>query len=410
MANDALIARFESLDLRNQHARQRPADSLGSADLVFATKYDVEVRPLAALAPLAVEWRALAARAAEPNAFLEPAFALAAAPALGKDVSVGLVWQTGAPRHLVGLFPVRIERRYAIPLAVLTHWFHHYGPLGTPLVDRACAVDAIAAWLDYVEAERTWPNLLIMPYLPEGTAFDAALGVALARRGARERRFDRHQRAMLMPVDRASYLDQAVAAKKRKELSRQRRRLEECGHVAFTSRSEVDAINPDFEAFLAVEATGWKGRVGTAAAQDDNVLAFMREAVTRLAAEGKIRVDSLYLDGSAIAVNVTLKSGGAAWGWKTSYDESYARFSPGVQLLLHVTEQNLADPAIERVDSCASPDHPMIDHIWRERLALSDRLIALRPGPPFEAASRLEAARRAGLRAAKSLRRRLRGW
>ena len=87
------------------------------------------------------------------------------------------------------------------------------------------------------------------------------------------------------------------------------------------------------------------------------------------------------LDGRAIAAIVTLRSGDAAWCWKIAYDEAFARYSPGVQLLLDVTEALLADPRIARADSCATPDHPMIDHIWRERLSLSDRLmcVALRP-------------------------------
>ena len=28
-------------------------------------------------------------------------------------------------------------------------------------------------------------------------------------------------------------------------------------------------------------------------------------------------------------------------------------------------------------DSCATPDHPMIDHLWRDRLAMADLMIAL---------------------------------
>jgi hypothetical protein len=41
---------------------------------------EVEWRPLAELASIAPEWRALAARALMPNVFYEPAFALAAQP------------------------------------------------------------------------------------------------------------------------------------------------------------------------------------------------------------------------------------------------------------------------------------------------------------------------------------------
>jgi hypothetical protein len=52
----------------------------GTIDSVFR----VEWRPLAGLGAIAAEWRALAARALEPNVFYEPAFALAAAPVFGR--------------------------------------------------------------------------------------------------------------------------------------------------------------------------------------------------------------------------------------------------------------------------------------------------------------------------------------
>jgi hypothetical protein len=58
-----------------------------------------------------------------------------------------------------------------------------------------------------------------------------------------------------------------------------------------------------------------------------------------------------------------------------------------------------------RADSCATADHPMIDHLWRERLPLSNRLIGARGGPTaFAVASRLEGLRGAALERAKRLR------
>ena len=67
----------------------------GTIEQVFR----VEWRPLAELAAIAAEWRALAARALEPNVFYDPAFALAAAPVFGHDVGrrAGLV-----ARHAAG--------------------------------------------------------------------------------------------------------------------------------------------------------------------------------------------------------------------------------------------------------------------------------------------------------------------
>ncbi|MBS0529363.1 MAG: GNAT family N-acetyltransferase, partial [Proteobacteria bacterium] len=60
----------------------------------------------------------------------------------------------------------------------------------------------------------------------------------------------------------------------------------------------------------------------------------------------------------------------------------FAKFSPGVQLTLDLTRHLCADPAIALVDSTASPGHPMIEPIWRGRLAIGDVLIPLRRRDP----------------------------
>jgi hypothetical protein len=100
-----------------------------------------------------------------------------------------------------------------------------------------------------------------------------------------------------------------------------------------------------------------------------------------------------------------LRSGQSAWCWKIAYDEAFARFSPGAQLLVQVTGHLLHDTGIAQVDSLATPNHPLIDHIWRERCTMSDRLIAVKPDAsvPFTLVCRIEAMRRLGRSAARMM-------
>jgi hypothetical protein len=77
--------------------------------------------------------------------------------------------------------------------------------------------------------------------------------------------------------------------------------------------------------------------------------------------------------------------------------------------MMELTDSLLSEQAVARVDSCATADHPMIDHLWRERLELADRLIAVRATPAFALACRLEKMRRSALSGAKALRDRMRG-
>jgi hypothetical protein len=65
-----------------------------------------------------------------------------------------------------------------------------------------------------------------------------------------------------------------------------------------------------------------------------------------------------------------------AFSFKTTFDERYARYSPGV-LLQRENLAILGRSDIAWSDSCAAADHPMIDHIWRERRAIGRISIAI---------------------------------
>jgi hypothetical protein len=83
-----------------------------------------------------------------------------------------------------------------------------------------------------------------------------------------------------------------------------------------------------------------------------------------------------------VAAAIVLRHQDRAFYFKLGVDERFSKFSPGVQLTLELTRHLCADPAIATADSTANPDHPMINPIWRERLAIGDVLIPLRKGDP----------------------------
>jgi CelD/BcsL family acetyltransferase involved in cellulose biosynthesis len=372
-----------------------------------AGELELEWRPLAALEPDRQAWRRLSERACEPNVFYDPAFALAAAPALGARVQAALLWSRRCPRELLGFFPIRHERRYGPLWPVATGWTHAFAPLGTPLVDRDRADQVIDAFLTGLTRADLAVPLLVWPFIPERGPFAAALDRVLVRRGIASARFGDHQRAALVPgAQRADYLTRALSRKRRKELARLRRRLALDGRLELATALTEAEVATSLSEFLTLEAQGWKGRAGTAIDCDPAIGRFVGAGMAALAAAAMVRIDRLLLDGRTLAAAITLRHGEAAWLWKVAFDEAYARCSPGVQLTIDVTAALLADPRMARGDSCAIEGHPMIDHVWRERIALSDRLIAADPhaGRAFGAARRLEAWRRRGWAAAKRVR------
>ena len=80
---------------------------------------------------------------------------------------------------------------------------------------------------------------------------------------------------------------------------------------------------------------------------------------------------------------MVLRHGKRAYFFKIAYDEALAKSSPGVQLTLDLTRHLCSDPAIAEVDSTANAYHPMIDKIWRQRMAIATSLIPLRANDPF---------------------------
>jgi hypothetical protein len=177
-------------------------------------------------------------------------------------------------------------------------------------------------------------------------------------------------------------LQEALGAKKLKELRRQRHRLAEHGAVSFDVARSPDEVAAAIETFMKLEASGWKGARGTALAQEEGDAAFVRRATAALAETGQCEIVTLRAADTPVAAAIVLRHQDRAFYFKLGVDERFAKFSPGVQLTLDLTRHLCADPKIASADSTASPDHPMINPIWRGRFAVGDVLIPLRKHDP----------------------------
>jgi CelD/BcsL family acetyltransferase involved in cellulose biosynthesis len=332
----------------------------------------------------ATHWRALAERAIEPNGYYLPDWELAinaSAQGRGGVLALGSWNDTGA---LTGLLPViSMWRAYRIPLPALVS-ADPYGTLSTPLLDRGH--DEAAAAEIMHQARRSGAHALIL----RDTSFDgaamAAFTTVLRRDGITPRVLQSHVRAALDARRGADeLLHEALGHKKLKELRRQRNRLADHGRVEVDIARAPDGVAVAIETFLKLEASGWKGKRGTALAQDDGDAAFIRRATSALAASRQCEIVTLKAGASPVAAAIVLRHQDRAFYFKLGVDERFAKFSPGVQLTLELTRHLCADPAVAFADSTANPDHPMINPIWRERLAIGDVLIPLRKSDPVAA-------------------------
>lgn len=342
----------------------------------------------AALLPLAgvsaAQWRALSERAAEPNGYYLPEWELAVnASARGRSDAAALgAWRDAS--RLIGLAPViSMWRAYKIPLPALVS-ADPYGTLCTPLLDADMAEEAVTGLLR--QARQAGAHALILRATSlEGAAMRAFTDV-LHRGGMRPVVLQSHVRACLdASADAEELLREALGAKKLKELRRQRNRLAEHGTVHFDVARTPAETAIAIETFLQLEASGWKGQRGTALSQDDGDATFIRRASSALAETGQCEIVSLRAGETPVAAAIVLRHRGRAFYFKLGVDERFAKFSPGVQMTLDLTRHLCADPDISTVDSTANPDHPMINPIWRGRLAIGDVLIPLRRNDPVVA-------------------------
>jgi CelD/BcsL family acetyltransferase involved in cellulose biosynthesis len=204
------------------------------------------------------------------------------------------------------------------------------------------------------------------------------------RQGAPFNVVGEHERAVLDATMVNVGARDFISPKRRKELRRQLRRLSELGAVAFHMTKGIDELRAQAEAFMLLEAKGWKGRKGTAFLSDPGLATFLRAMSRTLGREGKCRIYWLSLDSRVIAANIVLlDAGGRASFWKTAYDEDYGFLSPGVLLTMDMTDRMLNDKDVGIVDSCAIANHPMIDRIWRGRLRIADVMLATAPDRPL---------------------------
>jgi CelD/BcsL family acetyltransferase involved in cellulose biosynthesis len=333
---------------------------------------------------LVEELEYLCARSVEPNVFFNPRFLAPAMPRLeDKEIRLAVIRDGEEEKSRLRLLvPISVEKA-PVPLGVpvMRTWSSPFGPLGTPLVDSDDPVGVIEDFFTLLGRKHLQlPRVFVMPETRLDGPFASILRSFASSRDLTLVTTDVAERPFLeSTLDPDTYMREAVRSHHLREFRRQRRRLAELGKLEYHVDRGADEIRLGVEAFLTLEAQGWKGRERTAMAIDRFRAAFAREAVHRLAERDLCRVHSLTLDGEVIACLIVFIEKGVAYTWKTAYDEKYAAYSPGTLLMLDATRTHLEDPNIECTDSCAVPNHPIMSRLWRERRQVGTMVIGLAP-------------------------------
>ncbi len=174
----------------------------------------------------------------------------------------------------------------------------------------------------------------------------------------------------------ADWQARSLVQKRRKELRRLRNRLSQQGDVKLETLEKNADAEPFISEFLTLESAGWKGERGTALASKAGLAAATQAALGGLHRAGKLRFWSLKLGARTIATLFAYVEGNKACLGKVAYDQSFGKYSPGSLLVLDATESIFNEGIMAEVDSSAIPGHPMIDHLWRNRIGFADVMVA----------------------------------
>lgn len=322
-------------------------------------------------------WDELAARAVEPNPFFESWFLLPALKAHDTEGNVRILLLESEGQWL-GLVPISHDRRYYHwPVPQLCSWLHGNCFLGQPLIARGHEMAFWRGLLAWADRNCRSGLFLHLPHVPLHSRSTVALAEVLAQQRRSAALVHREDRAMLQSqLAPDAYLGASLSGKKRKELRRQNARLSELGAVTVERREGGEGLCEWIDAFLDLEASGWKGQAGSAMAASSATTGLFRDALRGAAQRGKLERLAILLDGRPIAMLANFLAAPGAFSFKTAFDETYSRYSPGV-LLQRENLSLLEREGVDWCDSCAAADHPMIDHIWRERRAVGRLSIAI---------------------------------
>ena len=328
-------------------------------------------------------WQDLADNALEANVFYEPWLLMPALKNLHPGTPLHLVFiyepaspGTGASK-LCGFFPLEPDSRFRnLPIRAWRMWKHIHCFLCTPLIRSERARETLAALMQWAGG-RGRAHMLDFSHVRGDGPFHDLLGTHVRETGTRQYVTNRFVRALWKAGQGMDdYLQSTLSPDVRKEYRRQRKRLAELGRLEFRTLREGAEVDDWLEEFLSLEASGWKAREGQALGLSTSQRSFVLTAARLGFARGQVYLQGLYLDGRPVAMLLSFLAGGGGFAFKIAYDETLSKYSPGVQLMLEILGCLHSDSRFAWMDSCAEPDHPMIDRLWKEKKVIESVLVS----------------------------------
>ena len=190
-----------------------------------------------------------------------------------------------------------------------------------------------------VEAVLSRANALTMPSLPaDGAALTA---LCAAARGLGRWSLVEPGNVSLATETTGSFEEYraGLSSKVRSEIGRLGRKAKREHHLTLAPLATPDDLDAQLARAFAVEASGWKGRAGTAISSSTRTEDFYRQIARNFHSAGALRLSELAFDGTLAAMAITIIHQRRAFTIKVGYDERYRRVAPGLVLLMAMIER-----------------------------------------------------------------------
>ena len=264
-----------------------------------------------------------------------------------------------------------------MPLPMLKCWRSPHSYFDGLLIDREfadVACEAFFAWLQ--SNSHLWNGVSFFERSADGQLADS-LAAAAERSGISWHEDYSLERAAIVPFELPEDCFMIYSRSRRQNFRRLRRRLADNGDVTLHCHPLAIAdVGTDLATFLKLEAAGWKGERGSALNCTEEGVAFVHDMVRRFAADERVILCRLDLNGEPIAASLNLQAGDTLSGFKLGWKPEWQQYSPGIQCAIGLLEscRSLSAPPT-LVDGCASPGG-YLDSVWPQRRRLTSGVFA----------------------------------
>lgn len=149
-------------------------------------------------------------------------------------------------------------------------------------------------------------------------------------------------------------------------VARYRRKMLRDHETEFAIFEAPEDVEAWLEEGFRIEASGWKGRAGTAITSTPETAGFYRALARSFHQRDELRLTRVALDGTAVAFCFSLLYRNRVYTLKSGYDESIRKLAPGLVMQLEMVEKSF-ELGLESLELLGEQVE------WKEKLATGAR-------------------------------------